>query len=160
MRHIIRHRWYVTYNRTRNPQIGIWVSIICGQKVYEIGLYVHGTCRKQVILRHFNDHADEISSYIDTKQKKNHDVRYFSHIGDKTDSQVHIMIWNSLNSVMFITNFNDVLGKSNETSTSDYRTFSSRPEIVKAYNNDMNSCDVYAQSIHEHNIRYIAIKIN
>ena len=59
---------------------------------HHLWTYVHGTCRKQVILRHFNDHADEISSYIDTKQKKNHDVRCFSHIGDKTDSQVHIMI--------------------------------------------------------------------
>ena len=141
-------------------------------RLNEIGLYVHGTCRKQIISRHFNDHADGINSYIDTNHKKNHNVRCFSHIDDETDRQVNIMIYNSpgRNSVIFITNSNEILGKSNQTSTLDYRTFcgghysrdlpssTSRPQIVKAYNNEMNSCDVYDQFIHKHNIRYIAMK--
>ena len=141
-------------------------------RLNEIGLYVHGTCRKQIISRHFNDHADGLNSYIDTKHKKNHNLRCFSHFDDETRGQVNIMVYNSpgRNSVLFITNSNNVLGKTTEVSSLDYRTFlgghysrdlpssNSRPQIVKSYNAEMNSCDVYDQYIHKHNIRYIAMK--
>ena len=91
-------------------------------------------------------------------------------IHDEVDGQMNVMIYNSpgRNSVIFLTNSNDVLGRSTETSTDEdnYRTYfggnytrdlptiNSRPHLTKIYNSEMNSCDVYDQYLHTHSIRY------
>ena len=142
-------------------------------KLNQIGLYVHGTCRKNIISRHFSDHADGLNGFIDAKHKQNHNIKCFTH-NDEVDGQMNVMIYNSpgRNNVIFLTNSNDVLGRSTETSTDDdgYRTFfgghysrdlptkNSRPHLAKVYNNQMNSCDVYDQYLHKHTIRYIPMK--
>ena len=87
---------------------------------------------------------------------------------------MNVLIYNSpgRNSVIFLTNSNDVLGHSTETSTDDdnYRTYygghysrnlptiNSRPHLTKIYNSEMNSCDVYDQYLHTHSIRYVPMK--
>ena len=142
-------------------------------KLNQIGLYVHGTCRKQIISRHFADHPDGLNGFIDAKHKQNHRVRCFTH-DDEVDGQMNVMIYNSpgRNSVIFLTNSNDVLGRSTETSTDEdnYRTYfggnytrdlptiNSRPHLTKIYNSEMNSCDVYDQYLHAHSIRYVPMK--
>ena len=58
-------------------------------KLNAIGLYVHGTCRKQIISRHFADHPDGLNGFIDAKHKQNHRVRCFTH-DDEVDGQVKL----------------------------------------------------------------------
>ena len=144
-------------------------------KLNEIGLYVHGTCRKLNISRYFADHPDGLNTYIDKKHKQNHNLKCFSHFEPETQGHVNIMVYNSpgRNSVIFITNSHDVFGRSTETippESGDYHTYFgghfsrelpsniSRPYLAKVYNSEMNGCDVFDQFIHKNTLRYIPMK--
>ena len=151
-------------------------SFSLSSKFNDLGIYVYGTCRKMIISRHFSDHADGLNSYIDSKHSKVHSLKCFTHheYDHVTRGKIHIMIYNSpgRNSCIFISNSNDVVGKSTEISTpeKDYRSFhgghfsrelptkNSRPKIAQFYNSEMNACDVFDQYIHHHTIRYIPMK--
>ena len=76
----------------------------------------------------------------------------------------------SLNSVLFITNSNVAVGKSDE-SFGDHRSFLgghfsrtfqdsiSRPLSAKLYNDNMGSVDTFDSYLHTYTLRYIPLKI-
>ena len=143
-------------------------------KYNDLGIYVFGTCRKLVLQRHFSDHQDGLAAYIDSKHKQNHNVKGFTHheYDHEVRGKIHIQIYNSpgRNSVIFISNSNDIFGKTGDIIEPDYRCFrggnhshelpsnNSRPCAALAYNSEMNSVDVFDQYIHRHNLRFIAMK--
>ena len=90
-----------------------------------------------------------------------------------TRGRVHIQIYNSKNrnAVLFISNSNSVVGKSDETFR-DRRTFlggnfsrsfpdtNKRPISAKFYNDHMNGVDNYDVYLHKFNLRYIPLRNN
>ena len=85
-----------------------------------------GTIRKTSIARYFQDHPNRLAGYIESKNSKNNNLKCFtaSIYDHPTRGRVHIQIYNSKNrnAVLFISNSNSVVGKSDETFR-DRRTF-------------------------------------
>ena len=115
-----------------------------------------------------------IAGYIESKNSKNNNLKCFtaSIYDHPTRGRVHIQIYNSMNrnAVLFISNSNSVVGKSDETFR-DRRTFlggnfsrsfpdtNKRPISAKFYNDHMNGVDNYDVFLHKFNLRYIIYHI-
>ena len=143
-------------------------------KYNDLGIYVFGTCRKMVLQRHFSDHRDGLSGYVDSKHKKNHNLKGFTHheFDHAVRGKIHCQVYNSpgRNSVIFISNSNDIFGRTTDIVEPDRRSFrggnysyelpsdNARPHSALVYNNEMNSVDTFDQYVHRHTIRFVSLK--
>ena len=142
---------------------------ICNEKK----ILVFGTIRKNVLKRFFDDHDNGLNGYIETKNSRNHNIKCFtaSVYDHPSRGRVHVQIYNSPghNSVLFITNSNSAVGKS-DLNFIDHRNFlgghysrslpetNSRPYTAKIYNDNMGGVDNYDVYLHKYTLRYIPLK--
>ena len=152
-----------------------FTSYDLAQEFNDKEILIFGTTKKSSIARYFQDHPNRLAGYMESKNSKNNNVKCFtaSIYDHPTRGRVHIQIYNSKsrNPVLFITNSNSAVGKSDEIFV-DHRTFlgghfsrsfpdtNKRPISAKFYNDHMNGVDNYDVYLHKFNLRYIPLRNN
>ena len=137
-----------------------------------LGIYCFGTIRRQMIQRYFDDHLTGISSFIQPKHSKTHSIRCFTHKYENATKNIHCMVYNvpAKNSVLFLSNSNNIFGKTTDNICKDYRLFfggnfsrefnstNFRPIVADKYNQKMGSCDNFDVYVHRFSLRFIPMK--
>ena len=152
-----------------------FTSYDLAQEFNEREILVFGTIKKTSLARYFGDHDNGLAGYIDSKNARNNNLKCFtaSIYDHPTRGRVHVQVLNSSskNSVLFITNSNVAVGKSDD-SFGDRRSFLgghfsrtfqdsiSRPLSAKLYNDNMGSVDTFDSYLHTYTLRYIPLKNN
>ena len=114
-----------------------------------------------------------VSTSIETKNSRYHNLKCFtaSVYDHPSRGRVHVQIYNSPghNSVLFITNSNSAVGKS-DSSFTDHRKFlgghysrvlpeiNCRPYSAKIYNDNMGGVDHFDVFLHKYTLRFIPLK--
>ena len=148
-----------TDSRDESSQFGSYpLTQMCNERK----IHIFGTIRK-----------NGLKGYIETKNSRIHNLKCFtaSVYDHPSRGRVHVQIYNSPghNSVLFITNSNSAVGKS-DSSFTDHRKFlgghysrvlpeiNSRPYSAKIYNDNMGGVDHFDVFLHKYTLRFIPLK--